>query len=342
MKNIPMKAEPITHKCALNLSTEISIAIAGAGGTGCALAASLGRMSKALMSLLPSYRMRIELHDPAQVRAANLGRQPYGTADIGANKALALSNVMGMAFPVECVANPGRYKREGQRSEILAVCVDSRAARHSILKELMVPGRSGMQPHYVIDCGNLKDHGQCVAGLNPMTAKIKEGDAAMPPPWDCMPELYDPALDNPSEPSCSTAEALASQDYNVNHFAAMVASELIWKLITRGALETRGAFFNLRTMSCAPLKMDGKYCKKGRSIANDDYWGKYTLTLLSSATYDYVRYEAEKYGRMETAMWKIVDGELIDPLTGRPMARDEKPLWLGIDRLLERMERRAA
>ena len=344
-----MKDTSITHKCALNLSTEISIAIAGAGGTGCALAASLGRMSKTLMSLLPSYKMRIELYDPAPVRAANLGRQPYGTVDIGANKALALANVMNMAFPAECRANPGRYQRNAQhysyqanRPDILVICVDSRGARHGILKELMKNGAGGSQPHYIIDCGNRKDHGQCVVGLTPMAGRIKAGDAAMPPPWDCITELYDPSQDNPSEPSCSAAAALASQDFNVNHFVAMVASEHIWKLITKGELETRGAFFNLRTMSCAPLKMDGRYRKRGKTITGNSYWGEYTLMLLNSGSVDYVRYETSKYGHFEAMMYKIVKGDILDPLTGCTLERDDSPIWKDIDKLLGKTERMAA
>ena len=327
------------HKCAIDLSRSISIAIAGAGGTGCALAASLGRMSKTLRSLFPDYRMRLAIYDPAPVRDANLGRQPYGTFDVGLNKTQALANAMGMAFPVECVSHPDEFQRDfGQ--QIIAICVDSATARRQILGEIIKRGFNDL--NYIIDCGNMRDFGQCIIGLNPAHAKLEDGKTAMPPPWDAAPDLYDPAKDNPSEPSCSTIEALANQDFNINHFVAMVASEHIWRLITKGELETCGAFFNLRTMSCSPLRMN-IFRQAGDVIDGHGQGGeRYRLSLLDCGEIRYLKHETICRDGSYNVLNRVVNGELIDPLTMTPCKRQRNALWRNIDALLNQEERLAA
>ena len=324
--------ESIRHKCRCNFAKNISITIAGAGGTGSAVAASLGRMAKALMSLHPDYDMSLTICDPANVKMANLGRQPYGLHDLGLNKALALANTMTHAFPIRCHGATGKYT--STKCDILIICVDSAKARHEILANILT-APSQNTPNYIIDCGNMKDFGQCVIGLNPNCIEAKEGEVAMPPPWDSFPELYDPSKDNPSEASCSSAEALASQDYNVNHFAAMIASEHIWKLITKGELKTRGAFFNLRTMTCSPLKMDGTYKQLGKALKCRGQSGEsYNLSIMETASIKYLKNETIGRHKNSISLHRIVDGLPINPLTMTPFQRENNALWRNIDTLL--------
>ena len=59
-----------------------------------------------------------------------------------------------------------------------------------------------------------------------------------------------------SGPSCSLAEALNKQDLFINSTLAQIGMALMWKMFTKGVLDTQGAFLNLETMKVNPIKID--------------------------------------------------------------------------------------
>jgi len=122
----------------------------------------------------------------------------------------------------------------------------------------------------------------------------------------------------------------------------MVASEHIWKLITRGELETRGAFFNLKTMSCSPLKIE-PYRQIGYTLNGKGQSGeRYRLSLLETCSIKYLKREVASKNGNRNVLHRIVNGELVDPLTRKPFARENNTLWRNIDKLLDNEERIAA
>jgi PRTRC genetic system ThiF family protein len=253
----------------------ICIAVAGMGGTGSQVLSGLARMHYALAAL-GHPGLDVYAFDPDKVTEANIGRQLFSPADLGANKAAVLIHRINCFFNLSWTAIPSLYK-SGQRwcdekADILIGCVDSAAARRDLAKT---------KYRYWLDIGNDEKKGQVILGTRTRPKRIPIGkplaevfaDADKPrkivnrqssiancyaPPrpklvTEIFPELKNPRLKEDNTPSCSLAEALERQDLFINQTVATFAMQLLWQFIRQGGLDIHGYFINLETGRVTPL-----------------------------------------------------------------------------------------
>lgn len=210
-----------------------SIAVLGCGGTGSHVAAGLARLQIAVESLGGKFP-DVTLCDPDIVEPPNVGRQLFGDADVGINKATALASRINLNYGFEWSA-----LEVDQLDCLNIVCVDSRRARFDIYKRV----KQYQSAYHFIDCGNEASTGQVILG-----------GGSLPLPNKAFPKLSDRRLKDDNAPSCSLAEALEHQELFVNQIVATYALQLVWSIFRHGKVTCRGFFINLNG-STQPIKL---------------------------------------------------------------------------------------
>lgn len=199
----------------------------GAGGSGSIFLSHLCRIWQA-WTKLGGDPFTVTIYDPDLVSEANLARQCFCEADIGAPKAQVLAQRLVGFFGVPVTAEVKRWKAADTHPDVIVGCVDNIKTRKEIhthlLRSLNV---------YWLDLGNSLDSGQVVLGGH-----------GLPDVLDLFPELAT-AKEDTSTPSCSMAEALLKQDLFINSTLANFAGQLLWQLMRRGGLNHHGYFVNL-------------------------------------------------------------------------------------------------
>lgn len=232
------------------LSHPVRIALIGCGGNGSQMLTGLARLNHAITAL-GHPGLHVKAYDPDTVSEANMGRQLFGSFDVGASKAHVLVNRINAFFGLGWEAVHGRYDDDSRQFGMAIACVDSARARYEIENKLK---RYGV--HYLMDLGNRAADGQVLLGeLFDQYRKPVPNSVQLPSPYDMLPELIDITVPEDDTPSCGLAEALERQELFVNQAIVTPGLSILWEFFRHGRLTWHGAFVNLRTGSMRPLNV---------------------------------------------------------------------------------------
>jgi PRTRC genetic system ThiF family protein len=236
------------------LQRPVDIALIGCGGNGSQMLTGLARLNHAITAL-GHPGLRVRAYDPDTVSEANMGRQMFGSFDVGHSKAHVLVQRINAFFGLDWEAFYGRYEVHDWWPAMAIACVDSARARYEIAGEL-----ARQDTHYLMDLGNRAADGQVILGelgleddMHPPPAM--PGSARLPSPYTVLPELIDLSAPEDDTPSCGLAEALERQELFVNQAIVTPALSILWEFFRHGKLSWHGAFVNLRTGSMRPLNV---------------------------------------------------------------------------------------
>lgn len=250
------------------LQGRVRVALAGAGGNGSHMLAGLARLDRSLRALGHPGGLQVTVYDPDRVAESNVGRQLFYPGDVGQSKAICLVHRLNLAYGLAWHAVPGPYantgasRAEGPRAHLVISCVDSAAARREIWRE--VRERSDASPFYWLDLGNRQQDGQVILGQPVRYKPRRETNVGprLPTVMELHPELQDETLPEDNRPSCSLAEALASQDLFVNQVLTSWALQLLWRLFRAGQIEHHGYYVNLASGRVNPVPVPAERGEK--------------------------------------------------------------------------------
>lgn len=245
------------------LTRRVSIALVGCGGNGSQMLTGLARLNHAITAL-GHPGLRVRAYDPDTVSEANMGRQMFGSFDVGSSKAHVLVNRVNAFFGLDWEARYSKYETDTFHPDILIICVDTTKARYEIQ---LAHRSSGVD--YTMDLGNRAADGQVVFGQPALPTRREKsptsigGDTPLlatqpdhvrlPSPYALLPELVDLAAPQDDTPSCGLAEALERQELFINQAVVTPALSILWEFFRHGKLTWHGAFVNLRTGSMRSL-----------------------------------------------------------------------------------------
>lgn len=237
---------------------EWRIHLAGVGGSGSALLVHLARIHLALKAL-DKPGLMVTAWDPDRIEQSNLVRQRFFASDLGRFKSEVLITRLNLAYPLNWQARTQALSEsEYLQGELLIGCVDSAASRRAL-----VGCFSRSRVPYSLDLGNRSCTGQYLLGERPPESR-RRGAKTLPLAWKVFPELLEDDSLSDTLPSCSSREALERQNLFVNETVALGAAELLWTLITEGAVSRAGAKINSRGVTGAAIPT---YTRPGRTRA---------------------------------------------------------------------------
>lgn len=229
----------------------VRVALIGAGGTGSQLADALASMDSTLRRLGHD-GLDVTIFDGDTVSPSNVGRSRFCAADVGQPKVTLLVHRINMFYGVAYKAVTRHFEKSDlgfQRYDLIVTCTDKASFRVALAEW----GRDAKNILWM-DTGNLAVEGQCVLGH-----LGQGGENRLPNIVD----LYRDQLTGEAgeradedQPSCSTAEAVARQEWSVNRTSALVAADLLWGLFRQGRITHHGAHFRVSPMQVTPLPID--------------------------------------------------------------------------------------
>jgi PRTRC genetic system ThiF family protein len=200
----------------------------------------------------------VVVYEPKRVSRANIGRQRFTQADIGAPKAATLVHRINLFYGLDWVAVCANARPvELERADLVITCTDSARFRVALARYF----RTRVTRALWADAGNAEARGQCVLGHLGLPNGRGEPHPILriPHVLDLFSELDGEAgerADADNAASCSTEVALQKQDWPVNRIAALVLAELLWTLLRHGRIDTHGAQFSLNPLQITPMKID--------------------------------------------------------------------------------------
>lgn len=231
----------------------ISVCLIGCGGTGSHIAQCLARLAVHALGRTP---LSLTFVDGDTVEPKNVGRQLFGVADIGLNKAQALaarfSAVFGLrinAVPVMATSQIVAQSRLGDAIGILVGAVDGASGRQALHAGL----ESGTWRLW-LDSGNHESAGQVVAGTATEPRQLQGALAlgsicgALPAPSLVYPDLIQDAPATPRT-DCATAMEDNLQSLIVNQMMAAIAGEYLYQLIIKRRITTFQTTVDLATLT---------------------------------------------------------------------------------------------
>lgn len=237
------------------LSKQVSVVVAGAGGTGSQIITGLARLDRALRVLGHPGGLQVHVMDPDRVSEANVGRQLFFDADVGQYKADVLIHRINLAFGLSWQSTPTLLTdRTPLHEGILIGCVDSAGARGGLAK-------AASRLDYWLDCGNRAADGQVILG-QPFDGR-RDWYMRLPLVTELFPALLSDASDGVDElPSCSLAESLDRQELFINQAIATHALQMLWQLFRYGGLDYCGVFVNLANQQVRTIAVDPNVWKR--------------------------------------------------------------------------------
>lgn len=229
----------------------VRVALIGAGGTGSQLADALASMD-ATLRRLGHDGLQVTVFDGDAVSASNVGRSRFCAPDVGQPKSTLLVYRLNLFYGVTYKAVTRHFQKSdlcAYRYDLIVTCTDKAKFR----VDLATWGR-GVENVLWLDTGNRAVDGQVVLGH-----LGQGGENRLPNIVD----LYREELTadagtraDDEQPSCSTAEAVARQEWSVNRTSALVAADLLWALFRQGRITHHGAHFRVSPMQVTPLPID--------------------------------------------------------------------------------------
>jgi PRTRC genetic system ThiF family protein len=235
------------------LSDRVTIALAGAGGSGSLMLTGLARLNSSIRAL-GHPGLDVYVYDPDTVSEANLGRQMFAPADVGRNKADVLVTRANAWYGTAWRAIPARFNRAPEAElGIVVSCVDTARARIEIARTC-----EQQEALYWLDLGNRAADGQVVLGIPAQDEEHRAYTCRLPTVLELFPQIVSDAakLDNDDAPSCSLAQALERQELFVNQAVVTPALQLLWLLFRYGRTSWCGAIVNLASGRMNPIPVD--------------------------------------------------------------------------------------
>jgi len=235
----------------------IRVDLVGAGGSGSQMLSALARINHALVALGRT-GLFVRVWDPDTVEDPNVGRQLFSPAEVGLNKAVALAGRFNRFYGTDWEGYPQKYDASGLVApNILITCVDNLQTRKETASLLSrKAGAAEFTTYYWLDLGNARKTGQAILGsreiVQPYLKKVRTvGKLPL------FSEEFDiSAIDEKeSGPSCSMAEALASQDLFINSSLVQLSASLLWSLLRENQVRYRGFYLNLESLGCVPIEL---------------------------------------------------------------------------------------
>lgn len=232
----------------LGTDEPLRVAVIGVGGTGSEVVSNLTRMHVALRAM--GYAgLGVVAFDPDTVSEANIVRQRYSYADLGQNKAETLINRVNLACSLNWTAIPEVFSSShaNRTWDVVISCVDTRKARKQLHK--WATGTGFHRWKFWLDLGNTNSSGQVIIGT-PRGPKDRP-QHLLPTATELHPEIMDTSIPDDDTPSCSAIDALQKQDLYVNTMTAVIACDMLWRLLKTDHLPDNARYFNLETGTLA-------------------------------------------------------------------------------------------
>jgi len=238
---------------------KITINLVGVGGTGSHVLANLAMINYSLIKL-GRQPLFVRAWDPDVITEHNIGRQMFSPADEGKNKAEVLITRINRFYGLQWISMLESFPRPGERdrtdsgANFTISCVDTVKSRKKIASAFSKEGRHShfSVSYYWLDIGNNQQSGQIILGtLRPIKQPKGNYNRMLPLFTDEFPDVKD----NKATPSCSMAEALASQDLFINKFMATYATHMLWDLLKNFRINYRGLYINLKDIKISKIPL---------------------------------------------------------------------------------------
>lgn len=236
----------------------IRVWVIGAGGNGGEVADALAQFHTALLAL-GGAGLSVAIFDDAIVREVNIVRQRFWPSDVGCHKAITLANRYNCLLGTQWQGIPSRIEdaltryKPKHAPDLIISAVDLPSVRRFIgngFAPSEAEACSGELSRYQLintlwlDLGNRARSGQAVIG------KLLQ-DKQYPNVIGHYPELTD--LEDDNSKSCSTAEAIATQDCLVNRMVATAGMSIVWELLRQGSTHKNGVVVDLASGMQMPI-----------------------------------------------------------------------------------------
>ena len=239
------------------VSDKVHVHLVGAGGSGSLMLMGLARLHTAIVAL-GHPGLQVTCSDPDRVSQANLGRQLFTAADVGAYKSEVLIQRVNAWHGLDWSAERHAWNSTDLGADMVNIvvsCVDSARARVNLWRDLNDTYR---KPYYWLDLGNRAGDGQVVLGIPPWSSVHAAYEYRLPTVIELFPELeeHPEAFDQDDAPSCSLAQALERQALFVNQGVVTPALQLLWQIFRHGRTHWCGAFVNADDGRTVPIPVD--------------------------------------------------------------------------------------
>ena len=236
---------------------ELTLCLAGTGGTGSWLAPHVARLARVLRD--GGRATQVLFIDPDVVEERNIARQHFCFAEIGQPKAAALAARYNAALGLDIQAVVARFEPKilEQASHwntltVLIGCVDNAAARQS-LTDTLNANRGSAPSVFWLDCGNARENGQVLVGSALTSGDLREAFpvatlcTALPAPSLQAPRLLAPQPDEagPQTVSCAQLAVQDAQSLAVNQTTAAIATDYLVRMLLSRNLRRFATHFDL-------------------------------------------------------------------------------------------------
>ncbi|MBS1807462.1 MAG: ThiF family adenylyltransferase [Acidobacteria bacterium] len=224
-----------------------SIYLVGCGGTGSYVAPTIARLAKHLQKR--GKEITVYFIDPDLVEEKNIWRQNFCYAEVGANKAEALTARLNHAWGLNIKAIPHHFKSTRfshyQTNSLIVGCVDNPEGRQEISR-----CRAAW-----LDSGNHFNAGQVLYGNCKDGKAIKSGlrntlnIPYLPSPGLQEPQLLESQSLQPAvKRSCADLIEADLQSMVINQAMAAIVSTYLYELLLNKGLKYHATYLNLATM----------------------------------------------------------------------------------------------
>jgi PRTRC genetic system ThiF family protein len=261
------------HQCSTQhrAHSKISVVLIGAGGNGSSVLFGLPYLHQALLAWGPTSGLDVTVIDHDTVSPTNCVRQPFGSADVGLNKATVLVDRVNLFHGLswEAVSRPFDPKYMPLNTDYMSTvdlvisCVDTKAARAQMHEAFFSHAGAWSNVRYWLDLGNSASSGQFVLG-QPLNRANKRAADRLRCVSELFPSIIDVGSGEDAQPSCSAAEALDRQEPFINNVLASSALAMLTRLLRYGQISHLGALFNAESGRSAPLPIDPEAWTKHR------------------------------------------------------------------------------
>ena len=212
--------------------------------------------------------VRVTFIDDDVVTRANVPRQRFCEAEIGAPKAAALALRYNAAWGLDISAIIARFNpamvtnTNGYGTLTLLVgCVDNSEARASIAQVLQQNHNAPFPRSWWLDAGNFEDAGQVILGCEAREAHLRDMFTSpgicnrLPSPALIQPDLLVPQPEErrAHDLSCAQMAAANAQSLVINQAMAMIMTQYLVALLLTGALRHFATYVNLPAGSMRSL-----------------------------------------------------------------------------------------
>lgn len=208
------------YSAANRYHNKISVVLIGAGGNGSSVLFGLPYLHQALLAWGHNYGIHVTVIDHDTVSPTNCVRQPFGSADVGLNKATVLVDRVNLfhCLSWEAVSRPFDPHTAPVKTDYVGTvdfvisCVDTKAARAQMHEAFFSHTGPWSNLRYWLDLGNGSSSGQFVLG-QPLNRANKRAADRLRCVSEVFPSIIEVGSGEGDLPSCSAAEALDRQLY---------------------------------------------------------------------------------------------------------------------------------